>query len=277
MLENVRKLVLPVGGLGKRLRPLTLRTPKALVRLNDIPIVEYMLYEAAASGIREVILVVNPQHQPHFQKYIRNIRSKFPQLKFHLRRQEKPMGNGHAILQAADVVGQEPFAVRFCDDIIPAEPPILASLLALYRHYHAPIMLLERVPPRAVSRYGVVGVKPVTKPSYLPPGKVYRVNEFIEKPKLEQAPSNLIVIGGYIITAHIMRNLTKIVNSLPVAGNDALPLAVAFQVELIVGGKLYGWEFSGTRLDCGTIEALKMAETMLAKNSPNRDDLPVGR
>ena len=259
MTQSIRKLVLPVGGLGKRLRPLTLHTPKALVRLNGVPIVEYMIYEAAASGIREVVLVVSPKHQPHFKKYLQSINSKFPQINFHVRRQVQPMGNSHAIIQAADVVGHEPFAVRFCDDVIPAEPPILASLLTLYRHYHAPIMLLERVPPTKVSRYGVVGVKSVTKPKYLPPGRIYSITEFIEKPKLDRAPSNLIVIGGYILTPHIMRNLTKIVDSLPVVGNDALPLAVAFQVELIVGGKLYGWEFSGSRLDCGTIDALKSA------------------
>ena len=266
----VRKLVLPVGGLGKRLRPLTLRTPKALVRLNGHPIVEYMLTEAADSGIREAVLVVNPRHQPYFRKFIKTARAKFPQLKFHVRRQAQPMGNGHAVLQAADVVGPEPFAVRFCDDIIPAEPPVLSSLIKLYDHYQTPLMLLERVPMREVSRYGVVGIKPVKKPSHLPEGKMYSITEFIEKPKLSQAPSNLIVIGGYILTPQVMRNLTKIANSLPVAGSDALPLAVAFQMELIVGGKLHGWEFSGQRLDCGTIEALKSAEAALAAKANNK-------
>ncbi|MEK9173494.1 MAG: sugar phosphate nucleotidyltransferase [Patescibacteria group bacterium] len=261
---RVRKLILPVAGAGKRLRPLTLRKPKALVPLNGGPLLEYVLYEAQASGIREVVLVISPQHLDQFRKYIREHNKKFPGMKFHIRFQDRPVGNGHAVVQAADIIGNEPFAVRFCDDLIVSDPPVLVSLINIYNTYKSSVLLLERVPKQRVSRYGVVGVRKVakTRPG-LPKGNIFRVFDIIEKPKLSVAPSNLTIVGGYVLGPTIMRNLIKIVNSLPVAGTDALPIALALQVELIVKGKVYGWEFTGRRLDCGTLDSLKEAGRFL--------------
>lgn len=263
---KVTKLVLPVAGLGKRLRPLTRNRPKALVPLNGGPLLDYVLHEAQESGIREVILIVSPQHIPHFRKYLVKNRHRFKNLRFHVRVQEKPLGNGHAVIQASDVIGKDPFAVRFCDDLLLCKPPALHHLLSFYERYRAPILLLERVPRKLVSRYGVVDIRATHRKMHgSARGRVYEIRDIVEKPKPAAAPSNLTIVGGYVLTPNILRNLKKIAASLPAAANDALPIAVSFQVELITGGKLYGWEFFGTRLDCGTLEGFKKAEAFLAK------------
>lgn len=263
-MAKITKLVLPVAGLGKRLRPLTNRCPKALVPLRGRPLLDYMLEEAEKSGIGEVALVINPRHEKYFRAYLKDFKKRFRGLKIHLRFQYSPGGNGHAIIQAADVVKNEPFAVRFCDDIISCNPSVLASLIQYFKRYRAPILLLERVPKQKISSYGVVAIKKARKPQgTLPAGNLYRITEIIEKPSLLRAPSNLSIVGGYILTPAILRNLQKIADSLPVIAPDALPVAVALQVELILGGKIYGWEFACKRFDCGTLAGLKNAEKFL--------------
>lgn len=255
------KLVLPVAGLGKRLLPLTKKTPKNLIPVNHKPLLQYVLEEAVSSGIREVILIVNPLHRKQFERYLVSARKRFPGLRFFIREQATPGGNGHAIAQAYDLIGNHPFAVRFCDDVIVSHPPVLQTLLAQFdklgRH---PLLLLERVPKSLVSRFGVVAVTRVK-------GSLYQIRKIVEKPKPADAPSNLTIVGGYVLTPHIVRNLKMVADTLPVIADDALPLAVALQIQLIVGGKVYGWEFDGRRLDCGTLEKLQKAEHFL-KNHP---------
>jgi UTP--glucose-1-phosphate uridylyltransferase len=259
-MKKVTKLVLPVAGLGKRLRPLTYKTPKNLVKVNGRPLIEYALQEAVLSGIKDVILVVNPSVRDKFEKYLSLGRKKFPALRFHVREQATPGGNGHAIVQAHDLLHGEPFAVRFCDDIIVEKPPVLSSLIKLFDVYKAPILLLERVPKKLVSRFGVVGAKRVRSRGG---ARIYQITKIIEKPKAEDAPSNLTIVGGYVLTPAILRNLKSISDTLPIVADDALPLAVALQIELIIGGQVYGWEFPGRRLDCGTLEKLRKTEGFL--------------
>lgn len=269
---KVTKLVLPVAGLGKRLLPLTKHTPKGLVRVCGRPLLEYVLDEAVFSGIKEIILIVNPAHREVFGSYLNKHGKKFPGLQFHIREQATPGGNGHAIAQACDVIGREPFAVRFCDDVIVEKPTVLEGLIKLFGTYKSPILLLERVPKNLVSCFGVVGVKKIKKRgSAEKSGAVYQITKIIEKPKPKQAPSNLTIVGGYILTPNILRNLRSVADTLPIIADDALPLAVALQIELIVGGKLYGWEFPGRRLDCGTLEKLQKTEESLRNNGKWRD------
>jgi UTP--glucose-1-phosphate uridylyltransferase len=280
---NITKLVLPVAGRGKRLRPLTLKTPKNLICVNGKPLLEYGLEEAVQSGIKDVILVVNPAHRKKFEQYIKEKgRRRFPGLGFHIREQETPGGNGHAIVKAYDLLEGEPFAVRFCDDVIVEKKPALASLIEIFKICRSPVLLLERVPKNLVSRFGVVGAKRVKskelrvksqesrvkgKESRIKSagGKIYQITKIIEKPAVKDAPSNLTIVGGYILTPSILRNLKNVADTLPVVADDALPLAVALQIELIVGGKVYGWEFPGMRLDCGTLEKLRRTEELLKK------------
>ena len=256
--KKITKLVLPFAGLGKRLLPLTERIPKALVPLNKKPLLEYFLDEAISAGIKEVVLIINPTHRKDFKSYLRLTGPKFPSLKFHIREQATPGGNGHAIVQAYDVVRGEPFVVRFCDDIVLGQPSVVESLIELFGKYKSSIFLLERVPWNLVSRFGVVSVNRVSR-------RFYKVKKIVEKPKRSLAPSNLTIVGGYVVTPSAMRNLKSVADTLPVIADDALPIAVAFQIELIIGGKVYGWEFPGKRLDCGTLEKLRRAEELLKK------------
>jgi UTP--glucose-1-phosphate uridylyltransferase len=263
-MKKITKLVLPVAGMGKRLLPLTKYIPKNLVRVNGKPLIEYVLEEAVDSNIRDIILVISPKHRKHFDSYLRKNKKNFPTLRFHIRIQETPGGNGHAIAQAYDVVGDEPFAVRFCDDVLAGDPPALRSLIEVFNKKKASVILLESIPMSMVSRYGVVGFKKTKKKEMWRGGNVYEVTKLVEKPKKKDAPSNLIIVGGYVLTPEVMRNLRMVADTLPIVADDALPVAVALQIEMILKGKIYGWEFPGRRLDCGTLDKLREAEQVLS-------------
>ncbi len=263
---KITKLVLPVAGMGKRLLPLTRKTPKNLLPVCGRPLLEYVLEEAVASGIKEVILIVNPAHRKKFEAYLRLNRKRFPALRFHVREQATPGGNGHAIVQAHDLLEGEPFAVRFCDDVVVAKEPVLKSLIKIFNFYHASVLLLERVPKKSVSRFGVVAAKAVHGMAVHGSRKgVYQITKIVEKPKPKDAPSNLTIVGGYVLTPAILRNLKSVADTLPVIADDALPLAVALQIELILHGRVFGWKLEGKRLDCGTLGKLKKAEEFLRK------------
>lgn len=263
-MKKVTKLVLPVAGFGKRLMPLTQKTPKNLLQVNGKPLVEYAFEEAVEAGLKEVILIVNPLHKGHFVSYLKKTKSKFPSLKFHIRVQEIPAGNGHALISSADILKDEPFAVRFCDDVLVSESPILGSLLKVFEKKQVPTILLERIPKNQVSRFGVVAVKKRETISGVS-GNVYEVTGVIEKPAVKNAPSNLIVVGGYVLTPMVLKTLIKVAEALPNAAADSIPINVGLQIEFIIGKKIYGWEFVGKRLDCGTLEKFQKAQLLLKK------------
>jgi UTP--glucose-1-phosphate uridylyltransferase len=270
-MKPITKLVLPIAGLGKRLLPLTKNTPKNLVKVNGKPLLEYVLEEAIESGIKDVILVTNPQNKKDFEKYIKENKKDFPKLNFYIRIQETPGGNGHAIIKAIDLINDEPFVVRFCDDIILSEPPIIKSLIDLFNRYKKSIILLERAPKKTISRWGVVGFENIKeKESSFLNGKIYKINKFVEKPKPKEAPSNLTFAGGYVITPSVIKNFKIVADALASVPNDALPIFVAFQIELLTGGEIYGWEFPYRRYDCGTLESLNKTEAILKKIKKNR-------
>lgn len=263
-MQKVTKLALPVAGLGKRLMPLTKKTPKNLLEVNGKPLVEYAFEEAVQAGIKDVILIVGPVHNRRFEDYVKKASKKFPSLKFHIRIQETPAGNGHALICAADILKEEPFAVRFCDDVIISDSPILGSLIKIFEKHRASTFLLERIPKNQVSRFGVVGVSNVEIIKNIK-GKIYQINKVIEKPSIKLAPSNLIVVGGYVLMPTVLRNLIKVAEALPTAAADSIPINVGLQIEFITGKKIYGWEFSGKRLDCGTLEKFQKAQTEIKR------------
>ncbi len=273
---------MPVAGLGTRLRPLTLTTPKNLIPVAGKPLLEYALDEAVPAGIKEVVLVISPEHKAQYEEYLVSARQKYPQLNFHIRVQEKPWGHGHAVLQAADVVDDEPFLVRFCDDIIVGGNPVIRTLIRIFEERSAPVVLLERVPKSEVGRYGVVKAEEIqTNP------KIFRISDFVEKPKPEEAPSDLIVIGGYALTPEVMSGLKRLEKNMR-RENDSLLLtdpivemlkkpvypvrscAHAFGMSpsgtagAATSNGVYGWEFDGKRLDCGTLTGLKAAEEWIS-------------
>ena len=141
------------------------------------------------------------------------------------------------------------------------------SLIKLFNLYRTPIVLLERVPRKLVSRFGVVEARKMrikNKELRMMGGGLYQIKRIVEKPQPKDTPSNLTIVGGYVLTPHIIGNLRSVAETLPVIANDALPLAVALQMGLIMGDRVYGWEFKGGRIDCGTLESLRKAEKTLS-------------
>jgi UTP--glucose-1-phosphate uridylyltransferase len=255
---KITKLVLPVAGLGTRLRPLTLTTPKNLIPVAGRPLLEYALEEAIPAGVKDVVLVVGPEHLAQYDAYLNSARRKYPQFNFYVRIQEDPWGNGHAVLQAADVVGNQPFLVRFCDDVIIGGRPAQKTLADIFnRHQAAAAALLARDPD--VSRYGVIGGTLVDQNP-----RIYRIEKCVEKPGPEEAPSDLIVVGGYAFVPEAMAKLARFARSMR-REKDSLLVNEPI-LEFIAEGKtVLGWEFDGKRLDCGTLAGLKFAEEYLGK------------
>jgi UTP--glucose-1-phosphate uridylyltransferase len=249
---KLRTLVLPVAGLGKRLQPLTFRTPKNLLKVHNTPLIEYALKEGVQAGISRAVIVISPQHREQYDAYLTEASGKFPELEFHIREQKDPFGDGHAVLQAQDVLGSEPFAVRFCDDVIVDSQPSLPRLIGHHEDLGASAIFLERVPQETVSRYGVVAAEQVRP-------QLYRITGAVEKPAVHEAPSNLIIIGGYVLQPDLLERL-KFLGSRMQPAADSLRISHALSHDIKEGGSLYGWEFPGIRLDCGTLEGLDYAE-----------------
>ncbi len=256
----ITKLVLPVAGNGTRLRPLTLRTPKALVTLHGKPLVEYILEEAAESGIREVFLIVNPEHRQHFMRYISLARRRFPRFSFTVRSQKEAHGNGQALLQVADCVGRRPFAVRFCDDVIVGREPAIKTLIGFFKKHRTTVLALTRVPKNHITNFGVVSIKRTITPAF------HDIHLIMEKPTQGDIKtfrlSNLTIVGAYILMPEIIKELREIEEYAPRLP-DALPLTAAFHRVLAGGGTIYGWEFPGVRLDCGNLNGFRKAERFL--------------
>jgi UTP--glucose-1-phosphate uridylyltransferase len=255
----IRKIVLPVAGLGKRLRPLTLKTPKGLVPVGGVPLLDYIFRETRGTATREVLLIVSPEHRPRFERYVGGARKRFRRLNFEITEQKQALGTGHAVLCAKKFVGREPFFMRFCDDLLFDKKPILVSMADFFTMFKKPIITLEKVPKRLVCRYGVVGVE---KKSGKAP--VYRLNDLVEKPVIEDAPSNLTIVGSYVLNYDIIKELI-ILDKKARREIDAVPLTDAFIRQIKSGADIYGWEFKGERLDCGTLAGLEEAENFIAK------------
>lgn len=258
-MKAITKLVLPVAGLGKRLQPLTLKTPKALVRANGKPLLDYVLEETRGTLIKEAILIINPKQKKDFEAYILKAKKKFPNLKFVLKNQRLPLGTGHVLLIAGDFVMKEPFAVRFADDILVSKKPVLPALIDCYQKTQSSVLTLRKVPKNQVSRFGVVAAKKVSDID-----GVLRISEIIEKPKLEEAPSDLVLLGAYILNPEIMRE-EKILEDKYKGDleNDCFKLTDAFDLALKKKVKIFGWKFKGKYLDCGTLEVFRKAERYL--------------
>jgi len=214
----IRKAVFPAAGLGTRFLPATKAQPKEMLPLVDKPIIQYGVEEAVAAGISNIILVTGRGKnaiEDHFDVSIEleaflEAREKTAQLdeirkisnliNFAYVRQGEPLGLGHAVLVARELVGPEPFAVILGDDVIDADPPALKQLIDVYRQVDGPVLAVERVPERDVSSYGVIDAERVGD-------GVYRIRDLVEKPPADQAPSNLAIIGRYILTPDIFESL----------------------------------------------------------------------
>jgi UTP--glucose-1-phosphate uridylyltransferase len=209
---KVRKGVFPAAGLGTRFLPATKAQPKEMMPLVDKPTIQYVVEEAVASGLSEMIIVTGRGKraiEDHFDaafelEYYLNDRGKLDELaqiktisemaSVCYVRQKEPLGLGHAILCARSLVGEEPFAVFLGDDIIGSAPvPCMRQLLDVFERYDGPVIAVERVPRERIHQYGVIAAKPLE-------GNVYEIMDLVEKPKAEEAPSDLAIIGRYVLT-----------------------------------------------------------------------------
>lgn len=259
MSQIIRKAIIPVAGMGTRFLPATKAQPKEMLPVVDKPVIQYIVEEAVAAGIEEIIFVTAfgkraiEDHfdrnfeleyrleQKHKDKELEQIQAIGKLAKFAFVRQQKPLGDGHAILAAAPFVGDdEPVAVLFGDDIISGKQPAIGQLIEAYEQYQNPVVAIQPVPKNKVSSYGVISGDELEN-------NIWQVHEFVEKPKEEEAPSNLAVVGRYVITPDIMRLLAD-----QEPGKDGeIRLADAFATYLRQRQPMYACKFEGRRYDCG--------------------------
>ena len=220
MPQKVRKAVFPAAGLGTRFLPATKASPKEMLPLVDKPLIQYVVEEAVASGIESVIIVTGRGKaaiEDHFDvsfelEKLLEARGKLAELKamraiselarVSYVRQQEALGLGHAVLQARDLVGAEPFAVMLSDDIVDAETPALRQLLDVYEKYDAPVVAVFEVEGEAISRFGVIDGEEVE-------AGVYKIKDMVEKPSFADAPSDLAIIGRYVLTPDIFDEIEK--------------------------------------------------------------------
>lgn len=257
MPQRVRKAVFPAAGLGTRFLPATKASPKEMLPLVDKPLIQYGVEEAVASGIESVIIVTGRGKaaiEDHFDisyeleklleergktSELKAMRSISEMARVSYVRQREALGLGHAILQARDLVGDEPFAVMLSDDIIDSETPALKQLLNVYEKYDAPVVAVFEVEGEAISRFGVVDAEEVE------PG-VYKIRDMVEKPAFAEAPSNLAIIGRYVLTPDIFAEIEK---TTPGAIGE-IQITDAMR-SMLKRRPFYAVRFEGTRYDAG--------------------------
>jgi UTP--glucose-1-phosphate uridylyltransferase len=257
--QRVRKAVFPAAGLGTRFLPATKAQPKEMLPLVDKPIIQYGIEEATSSGITDIIIVTGRGKnaiEDHFDVSIEletflDSRGKSDQAaqvrsisqiarRLAYVRQGEPLGLGHAVLTASSLVQDEPFAVILADDVIDAEPPALAQMIDIFNEVDGPVILVERVPRAQISGYGVIA------PEVIRPG-VYRVNDLVEKPAPEDAPSELAIIGRYILTPDIFPALEE---EAAATKTGEIQLTNGLR-RLLAKRPVYACEVTGTRHDTG--------------------------
>lgn len=274
---KIRKAIIPVAGMGTRFLPASKAQPKEMLAVVDKPIIQYIVEEAVASGIEEIIFVTSIGKRAIEDHFDRNFElehrlkqkkktkeleeiSKIGKLaKFAFVRQNKPLGDGHAVLSALPFIDpNEPVAVLFGDDIIDGKVPALKQLMDVYDKYGDPVISLHRVPKAMVPSFGVVDGKSLDK-------NTWAISRFVEKPPLKEAPSDLVVIGRYILTPEV---LTTLVKTKP--GKDGeIRLAGAFETMLKKNKALYGCIFDGTWYNCGNKLGFLMAQVELGLKHPD--------
>lgn len=262
MIAKVRKAVFPAAGLGTRFLPATKAQPKEMLSLVDKPLIQYGVEEAIHSGLQNIIIVTGrgkSSIEDHFdvsfemehllesrgkKDLLALVRGISDMIDVSYVRQKEALGLGHAVLRAKELVGNEPFATVLSDDVIEAEIPCLRQLLDIYQFYGASVLALMEVPKDQISAYGVVDAEPVDHMGRS--GSLYRIRNMVEKPKAEDAPSNLAIIGRYILTPEIFHSIESIE---PGRGGE-IQLTDALK-HLLRSRPIYGYKFEGTRYDAG--------------------------
>jgi len=262
MTPKVRKAVFPAAGLGTRFLPATKAQPKEMLPLVDKPLIQYAVEEAVRSGIENIIIVTGRGKsaiEDHFdvsfelehllesrgkQDLLASVRSISEMFNIAYVRQKEALGLGHAVLRAKELVGEEPFAVVLSDDVIDATVPCLRQLLNIHESYGASVLALMEVQPDQVSAYGIVDAEPL--PHNGTNDRLFRIRSLVEKPAPSEAPSNLAIIGRYVLMPEIFTSVESIQ---PGKGGE-IQLTDALK-HLLGQRPIYGYRFEGKRYDAG--------------------------
>lgn len=271
----IRKAVFPAAGFGTRFLPVTKASPKEMLPLVDKPLIQHGVEEAHAAGVRDMIIVTGRGKyaiEDHFDvayeledilekkgdgAQLERIRAITDLGDFFYVRQNMPLGLGHAVLRTMDLVGEEPFAVILADDVIDSKVPVLRQMIDIYDRYSADsVLAIQQVPREHVSRYGIIKGKRIAK-------GVFEVQDLVEKPKPAKAPSDLAVIGRYILSPSVFPALTA---TRPGAGGE-IQLTDAIR-SLVARERVLGYEFEGMRYDAGDKLGFLMANIAFGLKDP---------
>ncbi len=262
MIAKVRKAVFPAAGLGTRFLPATKASPKEMLPIVDKPLIQYGVEEAMHSGIQNIIIVTGrgkSSIEDHFDvsfelehllesknksEMLSMVRSISDMIDVSYVRQKEALGLGHAVLRAKELVGHEPFTVILSDDIIASETPCVRQLLDVYEYYGASVLALMEVPADQISAYGVVDAEPVLDNGR--ENRLFRIRNMVEKPKAADAPSNLAIIGRYVLTPEIF----ECVESIQPGSGGEIQLTDALKY-MLRNRPIYGLKFEGKRYDAG--------------------------
>ncbi|MFV0388210.1 MAG: UTP--glucose-1-phosphate uridylyltransferase GalU [Pyrinomonadaceae bacterium] len=278
MAEKIRKAVFPAAGLGTRFLPATKASPKEMLPLVDKPLIQYAVEEAVNSGIESILIVTGREKSPienHFDisfeleqllkdknkdEMFEMVRAISEIARISYTRQKQALGLGHAIYQAADFAENEAFAVLLADDVVDAEKPALRQIIDAYEYFNAPILATMVVEGEAISRFGVIETEETEVPN------VVRVTNMVEKPAFQDAPSNLAIIGRYILTPDIFDAIERTKSG---AGGE-IQITDAMRLMLYEGKPFYAVKLEGTRHDAGDKLGFLIATVEFALK---RDDL----
>lgn len=254
---KIRKAVLPAAGLGTRFLPATKAQPKEMLPLVDKPLIQYVVEESVGAGITDVIIVTGRGKtaiEDHFdvsfelerfleekgkREELEIVKAISDLVNVCYVRQKEALGLGHAVSVAEPLVGEEPFAVLLGDDLVRSEVPCIRQMMEVYEKVRAPVLAVMRVPADEISSYGVVATEPFQD-------KLHRVTRLVEKPAPEEAPSDLAIIGRYILTPEIFSHLRETARD----RRGEIQLTNGLQ-SLLSESPVYAFEFEGTRHDCG--------------------------
>jgi UTP--glucose-1-phosphate uridylyltransferase len=272
---KIRKAVFPVAGLGTRFLPATKASPKEMLTVVDKPLIQYAVEEAVAAGITDMIFVTGRSKraiEDHFDKayeleaelenkgkleLLKTVQGMLPK---HINciyiRQPEALGLGHAVLCAKPIVGDEPFAVLLADDLLDGETPVMAQMVESYDYYRCSHLGVQEVPREDTRSYGVVDAQPLSE-------GLERIRGIVEKPAPENAPSNLAVVGRYVLTPRIFHHLEAIGRG--AGGEIQLTDGIA---ELLKEEQVLAYRYNGTRYDCGSKLGYLKASVVFGQRHP---------
>ncbi len=257
----IKRAIIPVAGLGTRFLPLSLVLGKEFFPLADKPVIQHIFEEVKNSGIKEIVFVVSPKQKmimnyfktaPELEKLLikrkkdkilaelKEFEALFEDVSISFVTQKQPLGDGHALLQAQKMIGDEPVAVSFGDDVVHSQEPALAQLMNIFKTTNAPVVALKSLPREMVPAYGNVEVEKISN-------NLYKIKKIVEKPTPDQIKSNLVIVGKYVLTPQVFGYLKKAEPS----DKGEIILGEVFSKMLDDGMPIYGYDLKGEWLECG--------------------------